>query len=181
MNIRIIPNETGNPIGKLAEAELHFTEGPLAGTRLVGFAVWERRNAAGLNVTFPARVYTVNGERRSFALLRPQDGATAATALDAIRDAVLAAYQATVAPPPQLRADIIDTVTPDGARRRHTRWTADGAAAEDYPGQRITGPDYDTRDREGRDEPAETYRPEGAVLYDGTPGSASLPRRGRRK
>ena len=71
MNIRIIPNEKGNPPGKLADAELHFTEGPLEGLKLIGFSVWERRVGNGRNVTFPARQYSVNGERRSFALLRP--------------------------------------------------------------------------------------------------------------
>jgi hypothetical protein len=30
-----------------------------------------RGGGAGRNVTFPARQYSVNGERRSFALLRP--------------------------------------------------------------------------------------------------------------
>jgi hypothetical protein len=43
----------------------------LAGLRLIGLSIWERRNGASRNVTFPARQYTVNGERRSFALLRP--------------------------------------------------------------------------------------------------------------
>jgi hypothetical protein len=33
--------------------------------------IWARRTGAGRNVTFPARQYSVNGERRSFALLRP--------------------------------------------------------------------------------------------------------------
>jgi hypothetical protein len=42
-------------------------------------------------VTFPARQYSVNGERRGFALLRPT---TDATATDGVRDAVLAAYAA---------------------------------------------------------------------------------------
>ena len=70
MTIKIIPNEKGNPPGKLADAELHFTEGPLEGLKLIGFACWERRSG-GRNVTFPARQYSVNGERRSFALLRP--------------------------------------------------------------------------------------------------------------
>ena len=37
----------------------------------VGFSIWERRGGNGRNVTFPARQYAVNGERRSFALLRP--------------------------------------------------------------------------------------------------------------
>jgi hypothetical protein len=44
---------------------------PLAGLKLIGFSIWERRTAGGRNVTFPARQYSVNGERRSFALLRP--------------------------------------------------------------------------------------------------------------
>ena len=49
----------------------------------------ERRTGAGRNVTFPARQYSVNGERRSFALLRPLSDATAQ---DRIRDLVLQAY-----------------------------------------------------------------------------------------
>lgn len=82
-------NSTGNPAGKLADAELHFADGPLAGLKLIGFAVWERRGGGGRNVTFPARQYSVNGERRSFALLRPlTDGA----AQDRIRDLIIAAY-----------------------------------------------------------------------------------------
>jgi hypothetical protein len=70
MTIKIIPNDKGNPPGKLSDVELHFTSGPLEGLKLIGFAIWERRTGAGRNVTFPARQYSVNGERRSFALLR---------------------------------------------------------------------------------------------------------------
>jgi len=69
--VKFTANERTNPPGKLADAELHFTDGPLSGTKLIGFAVWERRGGSGKNVTFPARQYTVNGERRSFSLLRP--------------------------------------------------------------------------------------------------------------
>ena len=88
MTIKILPNPKGVPPGKLADAELHFTEGPLSGLRLVGFAIWERK-AGSRNVTFPARQYTVNGDRRAFALLRPtgDDNAHAR-----VRDLVLAAY-----------------------------------------------------------------------------------------
>jgi hypothetical protein len=68
--IKIVPNDKGNPPGKLADAELHFADGPLAGLKLIGFAVWARRGS-GFDVTFPARQYSINGERRSFALLRP--------------------------------------------------------------------------------------------------------------
>ena len=71
MVVKIVPNEKANPPDKLADAELHFTDGVLDGLKLIGFSVWERRTGGGRNVTFPARTYAVNGERRSFALLRP--------------------------------------------------------------------------------------------------------------
>ena len=89
MIVKITPNEKNNPPGKLAEAELHFTEGILEGLKLIGFSVWERRTGGGRNVTFPARTYSVNGERRSFSLLRPIGDATAQ---DRIREAILQAY-----------------------------------------------------------------------------------------
>ena len=90
MIVRITPNDKGNPPGKLADAELHFPDGPLAGLRLVGFAVWERRGGGGRNVTFPARNYSVNGERRSYALLRP---IVDTTAQNGVRDLILEAFQ----------------------------------------------------------------------------------------
>jgi len=89
MTIKIVPNEKGNPPGKLADAELHFTDGPLEGLKLIGFGIWERKSGSGRNVTFPARQYSVNGERRSFALLRPVSDATSQ---DRIRDIILQAY-----------------------------------------------------------------------------------------
>jgi hypothetical protein len=46
-------DRASNPPGKLADAELHFIGGTLAGTKLIGFAVWERRTGDGRNVTFP--------------------------------------------------------------------------------------------------------------------------------
>ena len=89
MTIKILPNDKGNPPGKLADAELHFQQGPLEGLKLIGFAVWERKSGGGRNVTFPARQYSVNGERRSFSLLRP---AADTTSQDRIRDLILRAY-----------------------------------------------------------------------------------------
>lgn len=89
MIVSITPNEKQNPPGKLADAELHFTEGALEGLKLVGFGVWERRAGGGRNVTFPARQYSVNGERRSFALLRPISDSTAQAR---VREAILEAY-----------------------------------------------------------------------------------------
>jgi hypothetical protein len=111
MTIKFVANEKGNPPGKLADAELHFSEGPLEGLKLIGFSVWERktggggsgplsglrhisfsvweRRSGGMNVTFPARQYSVNGERRSFALLRP---IADSTGQNRIRDLILVAY-----------------------------------------------------------------------------------------
>jgi hypothetical protein len=90
MLVKINRNDKGNPPGKLADAELHFADGALDGLKLIGFAIWERRNGGGRNVTFPARQYSVNGERRSFALLRPlADGG----AQDKLRDLILHAYE----------------------------------------------------------------------------------------
>jgi hypothetical protein len=89
--VHIIPNDKGNPPGKLADAELHFADGPLGGLKLIGFGIWERRGSSQRNVTFPARQYSVNGERRSFALLRP------VADLDAqlkVKEAILEAFEA---------------------------------------------------------------------------------------
>ena len=87
--VKIVPNDKANPPGKLADAELHFTEGALDGLKLLGFAIWERRTGNGRNVTFPARQYAINGERRSFALLRP---IVDVHAQDRVRELVLEAY-----------------------------------------------------------------------------------------
>jgi hypothetical protein len=89
MTVRFVQNDKGNPAGKLADAELHFSGGPLDGLRLLGFTVWERKGG-GRNVTFPSRQYSVNGERRSFALLRP---VSTSAQQDRLRDLILDAYK----------------------------------------------------------------------------------------
>lgn len=89
MIIKFVLNDKGNPAGKLADAEMHFSGGPLDGLKLVGFGVWERKTG-GRNVTFPARQYSINGERRSYALLRPVKDAAAQ---EQLRDLVLESYR----------------------------------------------------------------------------------------
>jgi hypothetical protein len=54
-----------------------------------GFGIWERRGASARNVTFPARQYSVSGEKRTFTLLRP---IADTAAQERIRDLVLQAY-----------------------------------------------------------------------------------------
>ena len=87
--IKILKHERRTPPGKLADAEVHFIGGDLDGLKLVGFAVWQKRDGEGQNVTFPSRQFTVHGERRSFSLLRSiaEPGVQ-----DRVRDLVLRAY-----------------------------------------------------------------------------------------
>ena len=91
LTVKVIPHDGNNIPGKLADAELHFADGVLDGLKLIGFGIWERRSGGRQNVTFPARQYSVNGERRSFALLRPISDATAQ---ERVRDLILDAYAA---------------------------------------------------------------------------------------
>jgi len=89
MQVRIVRPTNGAPAGKLAEAELRFSDGPLAGLRLVGFTIWEGRNGRGRHVTFPARQYVVNGERRHYTLLRAAGDAANG---DGLREQILQAF-----------------------------------------------------------------------------------------
>ena len=87
--IKIIRNERNNPPDKLADAEVQFIGGELDGLKLLGFGIWQQRNGTGVNVTFPARHFTVNGERRNFSLLRAVDDRSAE---DRVRRLVLQAF-----------------------------------------------------------------------------------------
>jgi xanthine dehydrogenase molybdopterin-binding subunit B len=90
--VKILRNERNTASGKLADAELHFSGGELDGLKLIGFSVWSRQDGKRL-VTFPARQFTVDGERRSFSLLRAVENPAAQARL---RDFVMQAYLADV-------------------------------------------------------------------------------------
>ena len=90
IEVKILRNEQGKPAGKLADAEIHFIDGELAGLKLVGFSIWERRDGNGISVTFPARQFFFHGDKRNFALLR---GITNPNAQNRARDLVLRAYE----------------------------------------------------------------------------------------
>lgn len=90
MVVKIMPHDNKNaPSGKLADAEVHFTDGALEGLRLLGFAVWENTKGTGRTVTFPSRTYSVGGQRRNFSLLRP---VTDNKPQERVRELVLQAY-----------------------------------------------------------------------------------------
>lgn len=73
MFVRVLRNERGVPAHKLADVELVFDEGPLAGLKLVGTAIWETREASGdVSVTFPARTFQGEDGVRYFNFIRPQ-------------------------------------------------------------------------------------------------------------
>lgn len=90
--IKILRSEHASAPGKLADAEVHFVGGELDGLKLVGFAVWRSRDGRGQNVSFPSRHFTVNGDRRSFSLLRWVAAPEAQARLEQL---VLAAYSDT--------------------------------------------------------------------------------------
>ena len=118
IEVAITLNASGNPPGKLAEAELRFITGPLAGMSLIGFGVWQKRERPSeLSVTVPSRQFLSKGEKRNFNMLRitdpnapPQDASSEAkhayyAPLDRMRRLVMDAYQdaagAPADPPPQ--------------------------------------------------------------------------------
>jgi hypothetical protein len=90
IEVKILRNDRSTPAGKLADAEIHFIDGELAGLKLVGFSIWERRDGNGLSVTFPARQFFFHGDKRNFALLRAIGNPNAQ---DRVRDLVLRAYE----------------------------------------------------------------------------------------
>jgi hypothetical protein len=87
--VKILLNENKAPARRLADAELHFRGGELDGLKLIGFAIWQRRDRNGCDVTFPSREFTVDGRRRRYSLLR---AISDPTAQDRVRDLVLRAY-----------------------------------------------------------------------------------------
>jgi len=72
MKVQFVARENG-PERLVTEAEIHFEEGPLEGTRLVGFCLW-RSPEGEVYVTFPSRAFGAGNERRFFDYLRSVDG-----------------------------------------------------------------------------------------------------------
>ncbi len=90
IEVKILRNEHRKPADKLADAEIHFIGGELAGLKLVGFAVWGRRDGPGRNVTFPARQFIVHGDKTQLRVApRRSDDPTAQ---NHVRDLLLRAY-----------------------------------------------------------------------------------------
>jgi hypothetical protein len=89
VTVKILRNDRQKPPDKLADAELHFSGEPLDGLKLIGFAIWRRRDGRGCSVTFPARPFSVNGDKTNFALLRAIEDPKAQ---NRVRELLLSAY-----------------------------------------------------------------------------------------
>lgn len=89
VEIRIISNDQHQPLGKLADAEVHFIGGDLGGLKLASFAVWECRDRPGRDVTSPGGHSIKHDDNQNLALLR---GIGDSHAGNHIREPVLRAY-----------------------------------------------------------------------------------------
>jgi hypothetical protein len=71
MRVHYVLNHGGTPASKLADVEIHFEEGLLAGLKLVGASVWRSKKGEAPTVLVPSRSYATASGVRYFELLRP--------------------------------------------------------------------------------------------------------------
>jgi hypothetical protein len=95
--VRVFLNSKTSKRGKLADAEVHFQDGPMRGLRLCGFGVWGTRASQetreATNVTFPRQAYqTRKKEKRDYMILRTQPGMPASR-VNEITELILDAYE----------------------------------------------------------------------------------------
>ena len=93
IQVHFVARENG-PERLVCEAEVIFEDGPLDGTKLVGFSLW--KSAEGeVYVTFPSRAFGAGSERRYFDYLRSVEGT--AEAVKAVKAWILDEYRKTEA------------------------------------------------------------------------------------
>ena len=90
MTVKFFPNDKGNPPGKLADAELHFSGGPLDGLKLVGL---RGLGAQGRRPQRDVPGAAVLGERRAAQLRAAAADRRTRTSQDKLRDVILEAYK----------------------------------------------------------------------------------------
>jgi hypothetical protein len=77
MQVQFVARENG-PERLVTHAEILFEEGPLAGTKLVGFSLWQSPEGE-IYVTFPSHAAGVGTDRRYFDYLRTANGSSEPT------------------------------------------------------------------------------------------------------
>jgi hypothetical protein len=70
MRVHYVLNHGGTPQSKLADVEIHFEEGLLAGLKLVGCSVWRSKKGEAPTVLVPSRSYATAGGVRYYELMR---------------------------------------------------------------------------------------------------------------
>ena len=70
MRVHYVLNHGGTPASKLADVEIHFEEGLLAGMKLVGCSVWRAKKGEKPTILVPSRSYATAGGVRYYELLR---------------------------------------------------------------------------------------------------------------
>jgi hypothetical protein len=70
MRVHYIMNHE-QPMSKLADVEVHFEEGILAGLKLVGCSIWRSKKGEAPTVLVPSRSYATASGVRYYELLRP--------------------------------------------------------------------------------------------------------------
>jgi len=96
--VNVIRARPGSPDAKLGDVEVTITEENahlFIGSKIVGFTLWDNE-VEGIGVQLPNRPFKVNGQRRSFSLLRSASGDPAV--LDPLKQYIVEAYTATQAP-----------------------------------------------------------------------------------
>lgn len=76
MRIHYVLNHDGIPVSKLADVEIYFEEGLLAGLKLIGCSVWRSKKGDPPTVLVPSRSYATASGVRYYELLRPSDAAS---------------------------------------------------------------------------------------------------------
>ena len=96
MQIHITLTRGESPASKkVADAEVHFDEGPLAGLRLIGVSVEKNDKPGNLRVRLPGLVCSSAGKRREVGLIQPVEGGTQNEPLERatrLESAILDAY-----------------------------------------------------------------------------------------
>lgn len=90
MHVVFVDRPSG-PEKLLCEAEVVFDEGPLAGTKLVGFSLWQGPDG-DVYVTFPSRAFGAGADRKFFDYLRSADGLPAT--VKRVKDWMMREYHA---------------------------------------------------------------------------------------
>ena len=102
MRIQFILNHKGTPSGKLADVEILFEEGFLAGLTLGGCSIWRSKKGDDPTVLVTSRSYATAGGVRYYQFLRSSDDGEKKdqTALKTFKQYIRDEYRKIVPPDP---------------------------------------------------------------------------------